>query len=180
MVVYIQSARLCIQSSELGPPCNPSPARECCPPPLGPLGETYSLARERGGRTQFRQWYSPSGTSSTLPQVNVGKNRPPSCTNSLHAVDWDVYSYKVSSNHSGEVKKVCSVEKGKHRRVGGNTRLWVRGWGEPNSDEGTESLALWAGIFKPLWSPGIDAKASIPPAYVAWRAGTITLFLLGA
>ncbi len=27
---------------------------------------------------------------------------------------------------------------------------------------------------------GIDAKASIPPAYVAWRAGTITLFLLGA
>jgi hypothetical protein len=32
-----------------------------------------------------------------------------------------------------------------------------------------------AGIFKPLWSPGIDAKASIPPAYVAWRAGTITL-----
>ena len=37
-----------------------------------------------------------------------------------------------------------------------------------------------AGIFKPLWRPGIDAKASIPPAYVAWRAGTITLFLLGA
>ncbi len=37
-----------------------------------------------------------------------------------------------------------------------------------------------AGIVKPLWSPGIDAKASIPPAYVAWRAGTITLFLLGA
>ncbi len=37
-----------------------------------------------------------------------------------------------------------------------------------------------AGIFKPLWSPGIDAKASIPPAYIAWRAGTITLFLLGA
>jgi hypothetical protein len=37
-----------------------------------------------------------------------------------------------------------------------------------------------AGIFKPLWSPGIDAKASILPAYIAWRAGTITLFLLGA
>jgi hypothetical protein len=37
-----------------------------------------------------------------------------------------------------------------------------------------------AGIFKPLWSPGIDTKASNPPAYVAWRAGTITLFLLGA
>ncbi len=37
-----------------------------------------------------------------------------------------------------------------------------------------------AGIFKPLWSLGIDAKASTPPAYVAWRAGTITLFLVGA
>jgi hypothetical protein len=37
-----------------------------------------------------------------------------------------------------------------------------------------------ARIFKRLWSPGIDSKAPIPPAYVAWRAGTITLFLLGA
>ncbi len=26
----------------------------------------------------------------------------------------------------------------------------------------------WADIFKPLWSPGINVKASIPPAYVAW------------
>ncbi len=41
-------------------------------------------------------------------------------------------------------------------------------------------LVFRAGIFKPLWSPGIDAKASTPPAYVAWRAGTITLFLVGA
>jgi hypothetical protein len=44
---------------------------------------------------------------------------------------------------------------------------------------------LWAfihraRIFKRLRSPGIDSKASIPPAYVAWRAGTITLFLLNA
>jgi hypothetical protein len=37
-----------------------------------------------------------------------------------------------------------------------------------------------ARIFKRLWSPEIDSKASISPAYVAWRAGTITLFLLGA
>ncbi len=28
--------------------------------------------------------------------------------------------------------------------------------------------------------PEIDAKESIPPAYVAWRTGTITLFLLGS
>ncbi len=40
----------------------------------------------------------------------------------------------------------------------------------------------WARIFKPVffWSPGIDSKEWIPPAYVAWRAGTITLFFLGS
>jgi hypothetical protein len=42
------------------------------------------------------------------------------------------------------------------------------------------SLLPRARIFKRLWSPGIDSKALIPPAYVAWRAGTITLFLLCA
>ncbi len=39
---------------------------------------------------------------------------------------------------------------------------------------------LRARIFKHLWSPGIDSKEWVQPAYVAWRAGTITLFLLGA
>jgi hypothetical protein len=34
------------------------------------------------------------------------------------------------------------------------------------------------GIFKRLRSPGIDYKESILPTYVAWRAGTTTLFLL--
>ncbi len=34
-------------------------------------------------------------------------------------------------------------------------------------------------IFKLLRSPWIDSKESIPPAYVAWRAGTTTLFLPG-
>jgi hypothetical protein len=37
-----------------------------------------------------------------------------------------------------------------------------------------------ARIFKPLRIPGIHSKESIPPAYVAWRADTITLFLLGS
>ncbi len=37
-----------------------------------------------------------------------------------------------------------------------------------------------ARTFKWLWGPGIDSKKWIPPAYVAWRAGTITLFLLGS
>jgi hypothetical protein len=36
-----------------------------------------------------------------------------------------------------------------------------------------------ARIFKLLRSPGIDYKESIPPAYVAWRACTKTLFLFG-
>jgi hypothetical protein len=57
----------------------------------------------------------------------------------------------------------------------------VRGWVNFCIKETLEKpLDSRAGIFKPLWRPGIDAKASIPPAYVAWRAGTITLFLLGA
>ncbi len=39
----------------------------------------------------------------------------------------------------------------------------------------------WARIFKRLRSPEIESKESIPPTYViAWRAGTITLFLLGS
>jgi hypothetical protein len=36
------------------------------------------------------------------------------------------------------------------------------------------------GIFKLLRSPGIDSKELIPPAYVAWRAGTTALFPLGS
>jgi hypothetical protein len=42
-------------------------------------------------------------------------------------------------------------------------------------------FCLWSyGIFKLLRNPGIDYKESIPPAYVDWRAGTTTLFLLGS
>jgi hypothetical protein len=44
-VQSIQSARLSVQSSELGPP-TPSPASECCSPFLGPRRETNSLAGE--------------------------------------------------------------------------------------------------------------------------------------
>ncbi len=36
------------------------------------------------------------------------------------------------------------------------------------------------GVFKLLWSPEIDSKELIPPAYVAWQAGMRTLFLLGS
>ncbi len=44
----------------------------------------------------------------------------------------------------------------------------------------TVTTVSWARTFKCLWGPGIDSKEWIPPAYVAWRAGTITLFLLGS
>ncbi len=35
-------------------------------------------------------------------------------------------------------------------------------------------------ICELLRNPAIDSKESIPPAYVAWRAGATTLFLLGS
>jgi len=36
------------------------------------------------------------------------------------------------------------------------------------------------GIFHQIKSPGIDSNESIPPTYVAWRAGTTTLFHHGS
>ncbi len=41
---------------------------------------------------------------------------------------------------------------------------------------------IWyrARIFKLLRSPTIDSKVSIPPAYLAWRAGMTTQVLLGS
>ena len=61
------------------------------------------------------------------------------------------------------------------RRGGGNgisrvyTQDVLKGGGIPR-----------ARIFKLLWSQGIDSKELIPPAYVALRAGTMNLFLLGS
>ncbi len=48
------------------------------------------------------------------------------------------------------------------------------------SDLTIKRSSYWAGIFKRVWGPGIDSKEWILPAYVAWRAGTITLFLPGS
>jgi hypothetical protein len=44
-----------------------------------------------------------------------------------------------------------------------------------HSDSGSEPE-----FVNVLKNPGIDSTESTPPAYVAWRAGTITLFLLGS
>jgi len=51
---------------------------------------------------------------------------------------------------------------------------------KPNLWTGGTSRSDRDGIFKLLRNPGIDSKESIPPAYVAWRAGTTILFLLGS
>jgi hypothetical protein len=51
----IQSARISIQPSELGPP-RPSPARECMLPPPGSKGGETLAGGVGGGGTQFRRW----------------------------------------------------------------------------------------------------------------------------
>ncbi len=38
----------------------------------------------------------------------------------------------------------------------------------------------WDGFLKFLRIPGIDSKELIPTDYVAWRASTTTMFLLGS
>jgi hypothetical protein len=52
--------------------------------------------------------------------------------------------------------------------MGAKNQVGIGLWYQPARD----------GIFKLLRSPGIGSKESIPPAYIAWRAGTATLFLL--
>ncbi len=57
-----QSARLFLQSSELGPPRNPLTRRRVCPPPLIP-GEGHTRLRERGWEVPIRTrghtlWYN--------------------------------------------------------------------------------------------------------------------------
>ncbi len=59
------------------------------------------------------------------------------------------------------------------------TVLWIRIRSELHHFGGSDPHHR-ARIFKPLKSPGIDFKELIPSAYVAWRAGTTTLFLLGS
>jgi hypothetical protein len=46
--------------------------------------------------------------------------------------------------------------------------------------QGLKGAAAKDGIFKHLRSPQIDSEELIPPSYVAWQAGTTTLFLIGS
>jgi hypothetical protein len=56
-----KSAKLLLQSSELGLRPNTSPAGEC-PPPTVLVGGAHSLAREGLGESQFRRGGIPCGT----------------------------------------------------------------------------------------------------------------------
>jgi hypothetical protein len=51
-----------------------------------------------------------------------------------------------------------------------------REWQE-TGDRSQPPLKDRARIYKRLWRPGIDSEDSIPPAYVAWRAGTTNIGL---
>jgi hypothetical protein len=56
-------------------------------------------------------------------------------------------------------------------------RNWPEG-AEADLELRSMMTRIGGGIFKLIMSPGFDSKESIPPAYVARRAGTTTLFLL--
>ncbi len=56
-----------------------------------------------------------------------------------------------------------------------STSAWIPlSWSFIVTVQCTLYILYRARIFKRLWSLGIDSKEWIPPAYVAWRAGTIT------
>jgi hypothetical protein len=61
----MQSARLYTQSSALGPP-HPSPARECCPPPIWIQGGSTLACGWGGGRSQFGRLEKKPSTLFTL------------------------------------------------------------------------------------------------------------------
>ncbi len=50
----------------------------------------------------------------------------------------------------------------------------------PESDDQIYAIGKETEFLNFLRSPRIDSKESIPPAYVARRAGTTTLFLLSS
>ncbi len=93
--------------------------------------------------------------------LSFSLNRTPSC-NLLTMVKCG--GYCLCTNELGLKSASVSDLQGMCRRK------W--GWGEKHLP-----LAYGARIFKLLRGPRIDSKASIPPTYVAWRAGTTTLFL---
>jgi hypothetical protein len=77
----------------------PLPARECCSPPLGPMGETHLRGRGWGG--QFRHWDRHSGTL-TLQRHNTENSKqifPGKELRVLNPGFWErfIYSYHRSA-----------------------------------------------------------------------------------
>ncbi len=81
----------------------------------------------------------------------------------LEVGDW-TGEYGLASHSDGDVRHMADKP-----RLG--LLLVVVAWKE------SRNLKSRARIFKHLWSPGLDSKELISPAYIAWQAGTITLFL---
>ncbi len=118
----IQSVSLSYRSSALDPP-TPSPARECCPCPLGALRERHTRLRGRG-------WGPNSEEDTLLLYAFVYYNpqrtyiyRVPQCMGPR--LNWD----SPTPSLAGE----CATSPG--TKGGWHSRLRVRGWGSPNSDD---------------------------------------------
>jgi hypothetical protein len=84
---------------------------------------------------------------------------------------WNIFMAYIFINKSRVTENMCTTSSpGRHVPWTVSPHMYC-----PLPD-----VKYWARIFKRLWSPGIDSKEWTPPAYVAWRAGTKTLFLLGS
>ncbi len=84
----------------------------------------------------------------------------------------------VFESYNNNLKVVCNEKQrvdGRWYTLGTGTRPWKLMF--------IYRLTLFMSMipnFKLLRSPVIDSEESILPAYVAWPAGTTTLFLLGS
>jgi hypothetical protein len=100
-----------------------------------------------------------------------------------------------------QIKEALDEPAAKHQRLTRKkipTDVWKKFYSSPNQNSASileQSIGTRnrvgiglpyrpsrARICKRLRSPGIDSEETIPPVYeyVAWRAGTTTLFLLGS
>ncbi len=69
----------------------------------------------------------------------------------------------------------------KNRKMTGRSQTLLGGWGSRGKDDRKQNaLAPVAHTSPHVRSPEPEFLGSIPPAYVAWRAGTTTLYLLGS
>ncbi len=85
---------------------------------------------------------------------------------------------KMSYRRKSFCKKICNPKNGKLRKWQNFTVRSAKF--SPSLSQSIftyttwKNIIIWARIFKLLRSPRIGFRESIPPAYAAWRAGTIT------